>query len=142
MSDSFRPPIMRSQIHKLKEKEDSIKKHADEEVRRQKIKEIVSIIYDKAIILAKNTTYTSYYYIIPHTIIENSTDKFYTDNITDIIDGLKTLFLDCTIECKKYNRLLISKEGYHWDITTLDDKARENINRNCLELYYIIINWS
>ena len=119
-------PFSRNDLQQLKAK-------TDEQNRVNQINQIVNQIYSTAINQARTQIITSYNYQIHP---QNST--FYENNKDDIINGLKTLFPDCSIDYKMLSR---GNDGKMYDITNIDEKMRPFINRQ-QDQANIVIDWS
>ena len=68
----------------------------------------------------------------------NQCDSFFENNKDDIINGLKILFPDCSIDYKMLSR---GNDGQMYDITNIDEKMRPFINRQH-DQAHIVIDWS
>lgn len=119
-------PISRNDLQQLKAK-------TDEESRLQSINRIVNNIYMQLTTQAKTNIKTSYnHHIQQHESI------IYEKNKDDIINGLKTLFPDCSIDYKMLSR---GNDGQMYDITNIDEKMKPFINRQHAQAH-IVIDWS
>ena len=124
----------------------SLKAKMEEEVRLQKIKIIIDGIYYRAVTAAKVKTDTSFKMEIPKTHVMVGpvrhqgyvSDPFYIENMVDILDGLRTLFPDCTVS---HSTLSQGTDGNFYDISTLDEKVLPFVNR-ALDQSFIVIDWS
>lgn len=137
-----------------------LKAEKDEEVRQEKIKVIVRIIYNGAYTCAKNGQATSYNYPIPITNTQaqltpnipclsrpgisfpapykKSSDPFYIENMSDILSSLQGLFPECTIS---HSVMAKGTDGKLYDVSKLDDAVLPFVDR-ALDQSYIVIDWS
>ena len=118
-------PINRIDLQQLKAKN-------DEQNRVNQINQIVNQIYSTAINQARTQIITSYNHQM------NQRDPFFEKNKDDIINGLKTLFPDCSVEYKMLSR---GNDGQMYDITNIDEKMRPFINRQH-DQAHIVVDWS
>lgn len=123
---SINQPFSRNDLQQLKAK-------TDEQTRLTQINNTVSNIYHELINQAKTKTITSYNYQI-----HQQCSALYEKNKDDIINGLKTLFPDCSIDYKMLSR---GNDGKMYDITNIDEKMKPFINRQN-DQTYIVIDWS
>jgi hypothetical protein len=124
---STNQPFSRNDLQQLKAK-------TDEQNRLNQINQIVNQIYSNVINQAKTQTITSYNHQINH----HNGPQFYENNKDDIINGLKKLFLDCSINYKMLSR---GTDGKMYDITNIDEKMKPFINRQ-YDQAHIVIDWS
>ena len=96
----------------------------------ENIQEIVSHIYNNVINHAKHSIEPIYHYEIPN--------KFYVENMDEIIYNLQKLFPDSNI-----THTLLSKgsDGKLYDIAKIDDTILPLIT-TALDHSYIVIDWS
>jgi len=118
-------PISKNDLQQLKAK-------TDEQNRLNHINQIVNNIYSTVINQAKTQTITSYKHQLQHD------PSFYEKNKDDIINNLKTLFPDCSIDYKMLSR---GNDGQMHDITNIDEKMKPFINRQHAQAH-IVIDWS
>jgi len=119
-------PFSRQELKQLKAKK-------DEQNRLNEINQIVNHIYSSVVSVAESKTITSYNYQI-----QQHYSTFCEKNKDDIINGLKTLFPDCSIDYKMLSR---GNDGQMYDITNIDEKMRPFINRQ-YDQAHIVIDWS
>ena len=125
-------PMSKESMQKLKAEE-------DEKNRNNKIKEIVSNIYNSAIYMAKMTSNTSFHHEIPKSNqTTNNLDIFYMNNKDEIIKILQELFTDCSVSFSILSR---GNDGKMYDISKMDEKVIPFINRQ-FDKSYIVIDWS
>ena len=118
-------PIIKNDLQQLKAK-------TDEKKRLEQINQHVNNIYQTLINQATLNIKTSYNHQI------NQRDSFFENNKDDIINGLKILFPDCSIDYKMLSR---GNDGQMYDITNIDEKTRPFINRQ-YDQAHIVIDWS
>jgi len=118
-------PISKNDLQQLKVKN-------DEKKRLEQVNQHVNNIYRTLIDQATTNIKTSYNHQI------HQRDPFIEKNKDDIINGLKTLFPDCSIEYKMLSR---GNDGQMYDITNIDEKMRPFINRQH-DQAHIVIDWS
>ena len=106
----------------------SFKANKEEEKRIIEVKRIIETLYKDAITVAKDTEGTSYKYQVP-------LDDFHRTNLDEIINTLKTLFPDSSVEYLTLSREL---DGKMYDISKIPI-AHNNI-QDCYN--YIVIDWS
>jgi hypothetical protein len=111
-----------------------LKAKTDEQNRLNQISQIVNQIYSTVINQARTQTITSY----NHQINQYNGPQFYENNKDDIINGLKILFPDCSINYKMLSR---GTDGKMYDITNIDEKMKPFINRQ-YDQAHIVIDWS
>ena len=92
----------------------SLKRQKDEEMRIQCINNYVRNIYSATVNKAETSTATYY----QHTQIFEFTRR----NMPEILDTLKTLFPDCSVE---YQNTIEGKNGKMHNINNLDESMRE-----------------
>jgi len=125
-------PMSKESMQKLKAEE-------DEKNRNNKIKEIISNIYNSAIYTAKKTSNTSFQYEIPKSNqTTNNLDIFIMNNRDEIIKILQELFTDCSVSFSILSR---GNDGKMYDISKMDEKVIPFINRQ-FDKSYIVIDWS
>ena len=126
-------PFSRQELQQLKAKK-------DEQNRLNQINQIVNHIYSSVVSVAESKTITSYNYQIQQhpSRSDQPTQIFCEKNKDDIINGLKTLFPDCSIDYKMLSR---GNDGQMYDITNIDEKMRPFINRQH-DQAHIVIDWS
>ena len=134
-------PVTRDTLRNLKNKR-------DEEIRIQKVNACISKVYSDIIHRAKISIETSYYYILPSVPVSNSTPEFNRENKEDILNGLRTLFPDCSVEYSALT-LIRGQDGKLYDISKMDEKVMQfafhpsyRNNRNTSQELYIVIDWS
>jgi hypothetical protein len=131
-------PFSRNDLQQLKAKK-------DEQIRISRIDQVVNQIYSNVINLAgthtivstghgQNQNYESKY----NYQISFPDPKFCENNKDDIINSLKKLFPDCSIDYKMLSR---GTDGKMYDITNIDEKMRPFINRQH-DQAHIVIDWS
>ncbi len=123
---SANQPFSRNDLQQLKSK-------TDEQNRLNQINQIVNHIYSTVINQARTQTITSYNYQI-----QQHYSTFCQINKDDIINNLKTLFTDCSIDYKILSR---GNDGKMYDITNIDEKMKPFINRQH-DQAHIVIDWS
>ena len=120
-----------------------LKAKVEEEARLYRVSSIVRNIYSYATSVAQKGE-MSHKSAIPKTQQmfgkrhQTSSDPFYLENMVDILDGLRTLFPECTIS---HSTLSQGTDGKFYDISTLDEKVLPFINR-ALDQSFIVIDWS
>jgi hypothetical protein len=140
-------PVTRDTLRNLKNKR-------DEEIRIQKVNACISKVYSDIIHKAKTSIETSYYYMLPSVPVSNSTHlpvphpEFHRENKEDILNGLRTLFPDCSVEYSALT-LIQGQDGKLYDISKMDEKVMQfafhpsyRNNRNTSQELYIVIDWS
>ena len=134
-------PVTRDTLRNLKNKR-------DEEIRIQKVNACISKVYSDIIYTAKRSIETSYYYMLPSVPVSNSTPEFHRENKEDILNGLRTLFPDCSVEYSALT-LIQGPDGKLYDISKMDEKVMQfafhpsyRNNRNTSQELYIVIDWS
>lgn len=131
---SANQPFSRNDLQQLKAKTEQLKAEAQEQHRLNQINRIVNQIHSTVINQARTQTTTSYSYQIQqhnHVYIgyPYNYSTFCEKNKDDIINGLKRLFPDCSIDYK-----MLSIERTH--LIKFDNK-RQNDHEG-----YIVIDWS
>ena len=122
-----------------KESMQKLKAEEDEKNRNNKIKEIVSNIYNSAIYMAKTTSNTSFHHQIPmNNKYNNDIDIFYINNKDEIVKILQELLTDCSVSFSILSR---GNDGKMYDISKMDEKVIPFINRQ-FDKSYIVIDWS
>jgi hypothetical protein len=124
-----RTPINRETMQKLNQ---------DEYKKEIRINQIVTIIYDDTVCIAKDNDCTSYNYQIPFNEQTQSSDNFYIQNIDTILIKLKELFPECSIS---HTLLAKGKNGKLYDISKINDDILPLID-TALNNSYIVIDWS
>ena len=112
----------------------SLKRQKDEEMRLNQINNYVRNIYSAAVYKAETTTDTYYRYA--------QIDDFTRKNMPEILDTLKTLFPDCSVE---YQNTIGGYDGKMYDINKLDESMRQillNPSHNMKMHQQIVIEWS
>jgi len=117
-------PFIRQELQQLKAK-------TDEKKRLEQVNYLVNNIYRTLIDQATTNIKTSYNHRIQDTL-------FFEKNKDDIINGLKTLFPDCSIDYKMLQR---GNDGQIYDITNIDEKIKPFTNRQLAQAH-IVIDWS
>jgi len=117
-------PISKNDLQQLKAKN-------DEKKRSEQVNQHVNNIYQTLINQATTNIKTSYNHQIHDTL-------FFDKNKDDIINGLKTLFPDCSIDYKMLQR---GNDGQIYDITNIDEKIKPFTNRQLAQAH-IVIDWS
>ena len=120
-------PISKNDLQQLKAK-------TDEQNRLNNINQIVNTIYSNVTNQAKTQTITSY----KHQLQQQFDPIFCEKNKDDIINNLKILFPDCSIDYKMLSR---GNDGQMHDITNIDEKMKPFINRQHAQAH-IVIDWS
>lgn len=111
----------------------SLKARKDEEERIRQVEQHVVGIYQMAIQVASTST-------IPQYIYDVAQRPFISANIGDILNSLRALFPDCSVEFKSVTMAMGPDRQMH-DISTLDEKALIFIgNRQVKQC--ITIDWS
>lgn len=106
-----------------------------EDMRIRNIDEVVNTIYQLVIQESKRNINNNYKYVCnnpSYGII------FYDENSTEIINGLKMLFPDCTIVFKKFLRDNFQQVK---EFTYIDDTMKQFVSR-VYEQDYFLIDWS
>jgi hypothetical protein len=93
---------------------------------------MVRDIYLQAVSMAELSSETVYTYKV------NTNQSFMQQNMSDILNGLKTLFPDCTVEHSFFVR---GNDGQMYDISKMDEKMRPFINPQNGQST-IVIDWS
>jgi len=117
--------------------------------RKDKIYQIVSEIYNRAIHVAKNTTNLQYFHMLPeapHELKKGHPDyeislEFYKTNMPEILAGIQSLFYDCSVE-NKVMTLAIRSDGKKYDISNIDKHLKPFVMNQEKSREYIIIDWS
>ena len=129
-------PISRESIRGLKAK-------IDEENRLTQLKGIVTDIYSRTITTAETTDSTSYQWPIHsnpnhRSWVEEKNYRFIIDNLHIIIQSLKELFQDCSVDHKM---MVCSPDGSMHDVLKLDESTRSFIGKQQFQ-ETIVIDWS
>lgn len=121
-----RPVLTRNSLQGMKEIEDN---------RRRQINEIIDMIYTSVVGISKTSTNKSYkfYCNLPGYGI-----TFFEDNKTDILNGLRTLFPDSTIEFKFFLR---DNNQQIKEFTQIDEAMKQYVTRQ-YNNDFINIDWS
>jgi hypothetical protein len=125
-------PISRESMRGLKAKR-------LEEERINRINNIVDEIYRGAIQSANHTDESKYLYMLPRS---GTSLDFHITNMSEIISGIKSLFLDCFIE---YTTLttVTARNGKKYDISKIDKDNISDIRGRPTEIgEYIVVDWS
>ena len=125
-------PISRESMRGLKAKR-------LEEERIARINNIVDYIYRGAVHSANHTDESKYLYdLLKH----GHPLEFYRTNMSEIISGIKSLFIDCFIE---YTTLttVTARNGKKYDISKIDKDNISDIRGRPTEIgEYIVVDWS
>ena len=115
-------PVSRDTLRGLKAKKEEAMRVEEERQRLQNVSQNVRNIYGHVMRVAESSTKTSY----KHKVDTNdSIDSFIRQNMPDILNGLQTLFPDCTVEHSFFVR---GNDGQMYDISKMDEKMRPFIN--------------
>lgn len=134
-----------------------LRNEIDEKFRMANVNRIVNEIYAAALNAAKTTTESSYHHLIPKASIypipgtgplrtatltvrdpRKDVEAFYISNMYDILEGLKRLFPDCTVEYKMLTR---GQDGKMYDIASLDEKVLPFLKRQS-DQAYVVVDWT
>ena len=116
-------PLTRETLHGLKAQK-------EEQFRLYQVSRIVHQIYGTARSTAETTGATSYKY--------NVVDHFQIQNMPDILDSLRILFPDSSVE---YSLFVRGNDGQMHDLSKMDEKVRPFVNIQQAEKN-IVIDWS
>jgi|688.fasta_scaffold126923_3 hypothetical protein len=131
-------PVSRQEMRKLKE-------ITDDEVRLQRVREIIRKIYNAALDTARLTTNRSYEFSIPlkrphdsQRIINEEPNEFYIANMELILKNLSSLFPEC-----KVSHAILSRgyDGKLYDISRMDEIIFHKIS-GVIPNSFIVIDWS
>lgn len=127
-------PITRQEMRNLK-------CQVDEEIRLEKVQNIIRDIYTNVTNYARSNTNTTYEYKVPHPQ-EKSPDRysneFYIKNMIEILTKLEKLFPDCSVS---HSVLARGRDGRLYDVSKLDDTIIPLVT-NVLTNSYIVIDWT
>jgi len=126
-------PVPRDQLRKLKHE-------SEDEKRREKVKRVINDIYEKVLDHAKTTFNSTFKYgVYQATIVRgnpNKDDIFRVKNIDDIIQGLKILFPDCSVQ----QRMYINGYTRMYDTTELDSVHPSCLISDEIPMPFIVID--
>jgi len=114
----------------------SLRAEYGEKKRIDRIEEIIAQVYGNTVRTATMSNETSYNY--PLSSSTRSYDKFYPENMPEIIKKLKCLFPECIV---KHTLMARDHNGKLHDISDLNDDVLPFVNRT-LDRSYIVIDWS
>lgn len=123
-------PLTRETLHCLKAQKEEQFRAEQEKQRLYKVSLAVYQIYGNARITAETTGATSYKY--------NVVDHFQIQNMTDILDSLRILFPDSSVE---YSLFVRGNDGQMHDLSKMDEKVRPFVNMQQSQ-NNIVIDWS
>jgi hypothetical protein len=124
--------VSRDTLRGLKAKKEEAMRALAERQRLDHISQMVRDIYVHAVSMAEISSETVYKYKV------NTNQPFMQQNMSDILNGLKTLFPDCTVEHSFFVR---GNDGQMYDISKMDEKMRPFINPQNGQST-IVIDWS
>lgn len=108
----------------------------EEKQRIDRIEEIITQVYGNAVRTATMGNETSYNY--PLSSSTGSYDKFYQENMSEVIRKLQSLFVECSV---KHTLMARDNDGKLHDISDMKDDILPFVNRT-LDRSYIVIDWS
>lgn len=134
-----------------------------EETHKKRINNIVTEIYNGAINTANKTDDSRYLYKLPQAVntpplvvygklYSQSQNEvpidFYRTNLVEIINDVKILFPDCSVEHKTVT-MVTGRDGKLYDISKIDENIVPGITRPipCItraatSMEYIVVDWS
>jgi len=115
----------------------SLKAKKDEEVRQNRIEQIVKTIYANAVRVAEETARSSYEHQVPlSNVYSTSRDPcpFHMDNMNEILTRLQKLFPDAVVNKK---RLIMSQNKILYEHARID-----SADALLLCELYIVIDWT
>ena len=121
-----RPILSRNTLQGMKEVEDA---------RVKKVNQVIDNIYNSVIGISKTSTTKSYKF---YCNLPGYETTFFEDNKNDILNGLRVLFPDSTIEFKFFLR--DNKEQIK-EFSVIDESMRQYVTRQ-YNSDYINIDWS
>lgn len=127
-------PVSRDTLRGLKAKKEEAMRALAERQRLDHVSQMVRDIYVQAVSMAELSSETVYTYKVN----TSNSPSFMQQNMSDILNGLKTLFPDCTVEHSFFVR---GNDGQMYDISKMDEKMRPFINPQNGQST-IVINWS
>ncbi len=128
LSNMSQIPISRDSMRKLKAQNQIVDEH-----RKQKINQIVSVIYNSAIGTARLVEDSKYLYEVPN--------EFHKTNMVEILNRVQQLFPDCLVDYKTIT-FATSEDGKSYDISRIDEKTRRFFTKGLQIREYIIVDWS
>jgi len=127
-------PVSRDTLRGLKAKKEEGMRALAERQRLDQVSQMVYHIYGQAVSMAELSSETVYTYKVN----TSNSPSFMQQNMSDILNGLKTLFPDCTVEHSFFVR---GNDGKMYDISKMDEKMRPFINPQNGQST-IVIDWS
>lgn len=124
------PPLTRETLRGLKAQKEEKIRAEQEKQRLHQVSRAVHQIYGDSMRAAETTGATSY----KHKVV----DTFQIQNITDILDDLRILFPDSTVE---YSLFVRGNDGQMHDLSKMDEKMRPFVNMQKSQ-NNIVIDWS
>jgi len=106
-----------------------------EEVRLKKVNQVIDNIYNSVVGISKTSTNKSYKY---YCNLPGAEATFFEDNKNDILNGLRALFPDSTIEFKFFLR---DNNQQVKEFSVIDESMRQYVTRQ-YNNDYINIDWS
>ena len=131
-------PVSRQEMRKMKE-------YTDEQIRLERVREIVRKIYNAALDTARLTTNSSYEFSIPlkrpndsQRIIHEEPNEFYIANMEVILKNLSSLFPECKVT---HGILSRGYDGKLYDISRIDEAILHKIS-GVIPNSFIVVDWS
>lgn len=123
-------PLTRETLRCLKAQKEEQVRAEQEKIRLYQVSRTVYQIYGEARSAAETTGATSYKYKV--------VDSFQIHNMTDILDSLRILFPDSSVE---YSLFVRGNDGQMHDLSKMDEKVRPFVNMQQSQ-NNIVIDWS
>lgn len=128
-------PVSRDRLRMMKIEE-------DEKKRQEEVNRIVGMIYGSVIGSAKSKSDTFYQYPIPSSQVRHTHqiiyDEFFMKNLDEVLDRLRSLFPDCSVDKKTLSR---GNDGKMYDISKMDTSFLPFVNHS-YDQSFIVVDWS